>query len=73
MRKSDRLLIVSISSLVVYFVLSLFIIDLASPSIMVYNWILDIGFLLGYPGAFIVAFIGNSTFLWASSEVLDLT
>jgi uncharacterized membrane protein YdjX (TVP38/TMEM64 family) len=52
MRKLDKLLIISLVSLAVYFVLSILIPDLASPSIMTYNW-----------GAFIVALLGNATFL----------
>ncbi|MGY5870944.1 MAG: VTT domain-containing protein [Candidatus Thorarchaeota archaeon] len=63
MRKSDKLLIASIVSLAVYFVLSLVIIDLASPSIMIYNWMLEFSLIFGYLGAFIVAFLGNATFL----------
>jgi len=63
MRKLDRILIISITVLVVYFVLSLFIVDLSSPTIMVYNWILNYALLFSYFGAFIVAFLGNATFL----------
>lgn len=63
MRKLDRLLILSIAALVVYFVLSLFVVDLVSPSILVYNWILDFGLVFGYFGAFVVALLGNATFL----------
>ncbi|MGY5880313.1 MAG: VTT domain-containing protein [Candidatus Thorarchaeota archaeon] len=63
MRKLDRLLILSVAALVVYFALSLFVVDLASPSIMVYNWILDFSLVFGYFGAFFVAFLGNATFL----------
>ncbi|MFW9843731.1 MAG: VTT domain-containing protein [Candidatus Thorarchaeota archaeon] len=63
MRKLDRLLILSVSALAVYFVLSLIVVDLVSPSIMVYNWILDFALVFGYFGAFLVAFLGNATFL----------
>lgn len=63
MRKLDRLLILSISALAVYFVLSFVIADLASPSIMVYNWILELSLMFGYVGAFVVALLGNATFL----------
>jgi membrane protein YqaA with SNARE-associated domain len=64
MRKSDKLLIVSIAGLAVYFVLSILFLDLASPSIALYHWMLDLSLLLGYEGAFIVALIGNSTILF---------
>jgi len=63
MRKLDRLLILSLAALTVYFVLSLFVADLASPSVMVYNWILDVSLVFGYFGAFLVAFLGNVTYL----------
>ena len=63
MRKLDRLLIISLVALAVYFVLSLFVADLASPSIMVYDWILEVSLVFGYFGAFIVAFLGNITYL----------
>jgi membrane protein YqaA with SNARE-associated domain len=63
MRKLDGLLFFSIVLLAVYFILSLVVIDLASPSILVYNWILDFALVFGYFGAFFVAFLGNATFL----------
>ena len=63
MRKLDKLLIISIAALAVYFVLSLIVIDLVSPSILVYNWILNFGLVFGYFGAFLVALLGNATFL----------
>ncbi|TFG96922.1 hypothetical protein E4H12_09915 [Candidatus Thorarchaeota archaeon] len=63
MRKLDKLLITSVVVLAVYFVLSLVIVDMASPSIMIYHWMLDFSLLFGYFGAFIVALLGNATFL----------
>ncbi len=63
MRKLDKLLILSLTALTVYFVLSLIIVDLVSPTIVVYNWILDFALVFGYFGAFFVAFLGNATFL----------
>ena len=63
MRKLDKVLIFSLTALAVYFVLSIFWADLASPSILVYNWILDFALVFGYFGAFVVAFLGNATFL----------
>ncbi|MGY5859667.1 MAG: VTT domain-containing protein [Candidatus Thorarchaeota archaeon] len=63
MRKLDKLLITSLVALAVYFVLSIFFVEMASPSIVIYNWILDVSLVFGYLGAFIVAFLGNATFL----------
>jgi membrane protein YqaA with SNARE-associated domain len=64
MRKSDILLIASITSLAVYFVLSILFLDLASPSIVVYHWMLDLSLVLGYGGAFFVSLVGNATVLF---------
>ncbi len=59
MRNSDRLLIVSVTLLTVYFVLSVIIPDLTSPIVIVYNWFLDMSLVFGYLGAFLISFIGN--------------
>ena len=64
MRNSDRLLILSIALLSVYFVVSLLVQDLVSPVALIYNWLLDISMQLGYLGDFIVSFIGNATILF---------
>ncbi|MGD9397547.1 MAG: VTT domain-containing protein [Candidatus Thorarchaeota archaeon] len=64
MRKSDRLLLLSVVALLVYLVLSILIPNLASPIGMVYNWLLDVSLLLGYLGAFIISTIGNATILF---------
>lgn len=64
MRKSDRVLIVSLIALAVYFVLSITIPDIASPFIIAYNWLLEISKIMGYFGPFIVSLIGNASFLF---------
>lgn len=64
MRKSDRLLIVSIAALAVYFVLSITVPDFTSPFIAAYNWLFEISKIMGYFGPFIVSFIGNASFLF---------
>ena len=64
MRKSDRLLIVSVIALAVYFVLSVTVEGISSPIVVIYNWLLDISLVLGYFGPFIVSFIGNASFLF---------
>ena len=63
MKRADKLLILSIVLIAVYFLLSLVIVDFVSPTVMVYNWFLEISLLLGYPGDFIISFIGNATVL----------
>ncbi|TFG30533.1 hypothetical protein EU528_08125 [Candidatus Thorarchaeota archaeon] len=64
MRKSDRVLIVTLAALAFYFVLSVTIPDIASPFIIAYNWLLEISKVMGYFGPFIVSFIGNASFLF---------
>ncbi len=63
MKRADKLFILSIFSLVIYFLLSLVIVDLISPTVIIYNWFLDISLLLGYPGDFMISFIANATVL----------
>lgn len=64
MRNADRLLIVSIALLAVYYIVSILVPDLTSPIIVIYDWLFDMSMLLGYLGAFIISFIGNTTILF---------
>ncbi|MHA1950528.1 MAG: VTT domain-containing protein [Candidatus Thorarchaeota archaeon] len=64
MKKSDKLLILSCTSLLIYFVLGSFYTDLASPFVIAYNLLLDLSLILGYSGALILSFIGNATILF---------
>ena len=64
MRRSDRLLLLSVVLLLVYLVLSIIIPDLVSPFGVVYNWLLDVSLLMGYLGGFIISLIGNATILF---------
>lgn len=64
MKRADKLFILSISLLSVYFVLSLVIVDLISPTVILYHWFLEISLLLGYVGAFAISLIGNATVLF---------
>ena len=63
MRKSERLLLLSVVVLLVYFVLSVLFPGLVSPFGVIYNMLLDFSLLLGYPGAFLISVIGNATIL----------
>jgi membrane protein YqaA with SNARE-associated domain len=63
MRLSDKIFLVSITILIVYWILILVIPDLLSPLQLIYNWLVDISLLIGYPGAFVVSFLGNATIL----------
>ncbi|MFX1561042.1 MAG: VTT domain-containing protein [Promethearchaeota archaeon] len=63
MRRSDRLLLLSVVALLTYLFLSILVPNLVSPVGVVYNWLLDVSLLLGYTGAFIISAIGNATIL----------
>ena len=63
MRKSDRLLLLSVVVLLVYLVLSIMFPDLVSPFGVIYGWLMDISLLLGYLGGFLISAIGNATIL----------
>jgi membrane protein YqaA with SNARE-associated domain len=63
MRLSDKILLVSIAILIAYWLLILAIPDLLGPLQLMYNWLVGISLLTGYPGAFAVSFIGNATIL----------
>ncbi len=64
MRNSDKLLIISISLLLVYLVVGIVYPSLASPFVVAYNFFLDASLVLGYPGALIISFLGNATILF---------
>ncbi|MFW9913383.1 MAG: YqaA family protein, partial [Candidatus Thorarchaeota archaeon] len=52
-----------IAILIVYWILILVIPDLLGPLQLIYNWLVDISLLMGYPGAFVISFLGNATIL----------
>ena len=64
MRKVDYIFSVCVSFLIFYWIISLFIGNLGSPVITLYNWINEISLLLGYPGVVLVSFFGNATILF---------
>ena len=63
MRLSDKIFLGSISLLLVYWAVILIVPDFLGPLQLMYSWLVDITLLIGYPGAFIVSFIGNATIL----------
>ena len=63
MRRSDRLLLLSVIVLLAYLVMSVLVPGIVSPFGLVYNWLLDVSLLLGYLGGFIISLIGNATIL----------
>jgi membrane protein YqaA with SNARE-associated domain len=63
MRLSDKIFLVSIAILIVYWIAILVVSNLLGPLQLIYNWLVDIALLIGYPGAFFVSFLGNATIL----------
>lgn len=63
MRRSDKLLILSVVLLSIYLVIGILYPSLASPFAVAYNLLLDFSLVLGYLGALIVSFLGNATIL----------
>jgi membrane protein YqaA with SNARE-associated domain len=64
MRRSDKLLILSVLFLIIYLVVGFLYPSLVSPFVIIYNFLLDISYVIGYPGAFMVSFLGNATILF---------
>jgi membrane protein YqaA with SNARE-associated domain len=63
MRTADRLLVLSLVLLAVYFVVTLMVPGVASISIVAYDFMLSVGTAFGYLGAFFVSLVGNATVL----------
>ena len=63
MRKADGLLVLSITLLSLYVVLSFLLPGMSGLTVYLYELVLNISLLLGYPGAFLVSFLGNATVL----------
>ncbi|TFG12412.1 hypothetical protein EU537_09625 [Candidatus Thorarchaeota archaeon] len=61
MKTIDKIAVIFISLLIVYWLLVVIDPSLFNPIAEFYYWILDIAELMGYPGAFVVSFIGNAT------------
>ncbi|MFX1483276.1 MAG: hypothetical protein ACFFCP_08805, partial [Promethearchaeota archaeon] len=64
MRRADRLLIVSVVGLGIYLAVGSLYPESGSPLAALYNAFLGVSTVLGYPGAFIVSFLGNATILF---------
>jgi len=64
MRTSDKLLILSVSTVVLYWVIIIIIPDAVSPVTNVYDWLLDVTSYAGYQGSLLISFLGNATILF---------
>ncbi|MHA2432080.1 MAG: VTT domain-containing protein [Candidatus Thorarchaeota archaeon] len=64
MRTSDKLVILSVSIVVFYWIVAIGIPGIVSPLIAVYYWLLDFTLFAGYQGSLVISFLGNATILF---------
>ena len=64
MKKLDKILIISISSAVILWSVGFFVSGLQSPLLSLYEWILELSVVIGYPGSFVMSFLGNATIVF---------
>jgi len=63
MRRSDILLAISVGLLFTYWVVISVYTGLSGPVTMLYAWLQQVSLFMGYPGSFLICFIGNATIL----------
>jgi len=63
MRFADKIFLGSVAVLLIYWGIILVIPDFLGPFQLMYSWLVDITLLIGYPGAFVISFLGNATIL----------
>jgi membrane protein YqaA with SNARE-associated domain len=63
MRLSDKIFLGSVAVLLVYWAIILIVPGFLGPLQLIYSWLVDLTLLIGYPGAFIVSFLGCATIL----------
>jgi membrane protein YqaA with SNARE-associated domain len=63
MRLSDKIFLGSVAVLLVYWVIILVVPGFLGPLQLMYSWLVDLTLLIGYPGAFVVSFLGCATIL----------
>ncbi|MFX1602461.1 MAG: VTT domain-containing protein [Promethearchaeota archaeon] len=64
MRTSEKLLILSASAVVLYWIVIIGFPDAVSPFTAAYDWLLDFTSFAGYQGTLLISFIGNATILF---------
>ncbi len=64
MRTSDKMLILSVSTVVLYWVVTILLPDSVGPLIVAYDWLLDFALFAGYQGSVLISFLGNATILF---------
>lgn len=63
-KRADKLLVLSVLFLFTYLVIGILFPNFISPFAAAYNLLLDLSLVIGYPGTFIVSFLGNATVLF---------
>jgi membrane protein YqaA with SNARE-associated domain len=64
MKKLDNIIIILLSSTIILWSIGYLISGLQSPLLAVYDWLLNIALLIGYPGTFIMSLLGNATIIF---------
>jgi membrane protein YqaA with SNARE-associated domain len=63
LKGSDKVFIALVGAIGVYWAAIIIYPDLTSPFVVLYYWLLDVSLMMGYPGLFIISFLGNATIL----------
>ncbi len=64
MKRIDIGMLLSVLIIAIYWVIIIVFEDLTGPLVGMYYWIQGLSLLIGYPGAFLVSFMGNVTVLF---------
>ncbi len=63
MRRLDMLFVISVGLLLVYWVVVSLYTGLSGPITLLYAWLEQVSVIMGYPGSFLMSFVGNATIL----------
>jgi membrane protein YqaA with SNARE-associated domain len=61
MRTADKVFIVSMVLIFIYWISLLLVPDLSSPLTLFFDWMTQTSVILGYPGAFLACFLGSAS------------
>jgi len=64
MKRIDQILLISIISVIIYWIIIMVFAEITGPFVSLYYWIQSLSVFIGYPGAFLVSLIGNITVLF---------
>lgn len=63
MKGSDKVFIALVGAISVYWAAIIIYPDPMSPFVVLYYWLLDVSLMMGFPGLFVISFLGNATIL----------